>query len=92
MTKEYEIVYTEVKSYPTGLDIAWGWKQGGWGHLCFGIREGEWWSDTECMSEEFITAVLIKAAPQLAKFIMEKQPEWVSGEEESSSELKGEEN
>jgi hypothetical protein len=85
MTKEYEIVYTEVKGYPTGIDISWGWKGGGWGHLGFGIKEGEWWSDTECMSEEFITAVLIKAAPQLAKFILENEIEWVNPDEEESS-------
>jgi len=72
---EYEIVYTEVKGFPTGVDIAWGWKQGGWGHLSFGIREGKWFADTECMSEEFIAEVLKNAAPQLAEFFLQKEQE-----------------
>ena len=79
----YDIIDTEVNLFPTGVDIAWSDKKIGWGHVTFGLRDvfedwkliyaGKWYADTECMSEEFVTAVIVKAAPQIAELIMKAE-------------------
>ena len=51
-----------------GIDISWSSNMG-FGHLAFGISEGKWYADTECMSQAFVESLLIKAAPELAAII-----------------------
>ena len=61
---------TDVSFFPTGIDIGWSLKGCGWGHLSFGIRDGKWWADTECMSAESVANIIRNAAPILAEKLL----------------------
>ena len=50
-----------------GINIAWSAKGVGFGEVNFSIKEGKIEMDTECMSNEFIIALLAQAIPHLIK-------------------------
>lgn len=64
---------TDVEFRAQCIDIGWSQKGVGWGHLTFGISvpTGKWFADTESMDEESITAIIVNAAPILAKRLLE---------------------
>ena len=83
MAKKYEISNIDITEHSTGLSIRWCAKGIGFGCLEWGVRDGHWVSDIECMSTAFIEAVLIAAAPQLAKLIAAKDGSMVYRENPS---------
>lgn len=73
MTNKYDsLICDEVTCHKwavgQGIDISWSSSMG-FGHLTFGIDDGKWYADTEYMSQAFVEALLIKAAPDLAAII-----------------------
>lgn len=68
---KYNFIEVHVTKYPTGFDFSWSARNFGWGHLTLAFRDGKLRVDTECMSQDFVEALLVAAAPQLAALMMQ---------------------
>ena len=83
--KGYKFTYVEVtltdSSVFKGFDIAWSAKGIGFGHVWFGWgidkeylkdfpKQQGFYLDTECMSDEFVKALMKKAMPQITDLLL----------------------
>lgn len=52
--------------HSAGAYFTWGWKRCGFGELSFGVKDGKWHCDTECMGPESVRKLLHAFADHVA--------------------------
>jgi hypothetical protein len=60
MDKYADLVIDDVLFYPTGMKIQWSSQSLGFGEVSFYNQDGQITVDSECMSKEFVKALLAK--------------------------------